>query len=107
IWMSAQPLPDTAGLKTLRTGVEVGTLKKGRLEPAHALSHALAPADFGRRLELAADSLEVERYLKGETLSCGVGNGWTAVCVDGYGLGWGKAVNGVLKNHYPKGLRWK
>lgn len=107
LWLSAQPLPDTAGLKTLRTGVEVGTLKKGRLEPAHALAHAYAPEEFVRRLELAAGSPEAERYLKGETLPCSTENGWTAVCVDGCVLGWGKAVGGVLKNHYPKGLRWK
>ena len=31
--------------------------------------------------------------------------GWCLVCVDGYSLGWGKLAGGILKNHYPKGLR--
>ncbi|WP_396953715.1 methyltransferase RsmF C-terminal domain-like protein [Neobacillus mesonae] len=26
--------------------------------------------------------------------------------VDGYSIGWGKLSNHILKNHYPKGLRW-
>jgi NOL1/NOP2/fmu family ribosome biogenesis protein len=34
------------------------------------------------------------------------GKGWTIVTVDGFPLGWGKLVQGQLKNHYPKGLRW-
>jgi NOL1/NOP2/fmu family ribosome biogenesis protein len=29
--------------------------------------------------------------------------GWTLVTVDGWPLGWGKRVQGVLKNHYPRG----
>nr|MCR4814157.1 Fmu (Sun) protein [Lachnospiraceae bacterium] len=29
------------------------------------------------------------------------------VTYEGYSLGFGKASNGVLKNHYPKGLRIK
>ena len=31
--------------------------------------------------------------------------GWKLVCVDGFGLGWGKLVNGTLKNKYPVGWR--
>jgi len=27
--------------------------------------------------------------------------------VDGYPIGLGKRVNGLIKNHYPKGLRWQ
>ena len=33
-------------------------------------------------------------------------NRWLLVSVDGFVLGWGKRVNGRLKNHYPRGLRW-
>jgi NOL1/NOP2/fmu family ribosome biogenesis protein len=29
------------------------------------------------------------------------------VCVGGFALGWGKRVGGTVKNHYPKGLRWR
>ena len=107
VWMSAAPLPDLTGLKVLRTGVEIGTLRKGRLEPAHALALACAPETARRRVELCADSPEAARYLRGETLAVDTENGWTLVCADGFALGWGKTVNGTLKNHYPKGLRWK
>jgi NOL1/NOP2/fmu family ribosome biogenesis protein len=57
-------------------------------------------------LDLTQSDNRVEKYLRGETLDCeGVQNGWCLVCVEGFPIGWGKAVNGVLKNHLPKGLR--
>lgn len=31
--------------------------------------------------------------------------GWAAVLADGFPLGFGKQSGGVVKNHYPKGLR--
>ena len=52
------------------------------------------------------------RYLRGETLLLEPGEatrekGWILVCVDQYALGWGKLVNGVLKNKYWSGWRLK
>jgi len=44
-------------------------------------------------------------YLRGEVVSCKQQKGWTLVLYQGQPLGWGKASNGVLKNHYPKGIR--
>ena len=105
VWLypSAQPALD--GLKVVRAGVEAGTLKKGRFEPAHALALACDPRTACRRLALRADEQAAVRYLCGETLPTQGENGWTLVCADGFALGWGKAVDGVVKNHYPKGLR--
>lgn len=89
------------GLKTERAGLQLGCCKKNRFEPSHALAMALRPEDVKQTLELE----KPERYLYGETISCGIQKGWTLVTVDGCSIGWGKASQGVLKNHYPKGLR--
>jgi NOL1/NOP2/fmu family ribosome biogenesis protein len=48
---------------------------------------------------------ELYRFLQGETVPT-TQQGWTLVTVDGYPLGWGKGAAGVLKNHYPKWLRF-
>lgn len=90
-------------VRTLRAGVELGAFDGKRFTPAHALVMAAKREDCARFLPLSAE--EAERYLRGETLPCGQENGWCAVGYGGYPLGLGKAVNGVLKNHYPKGLR--
>ncbi len=107
LWAIPETMPKLDGLRVLRAGAELGVLKKGRFEPAHALSHMLRPAAFPQTVSFAPDSIEVQRYLMGETLPvAGHLRGWVLVCVGDFALGWGKASDGVLKNHYPKGLRW-
>lgn len=95
--------PDLTGLKVLRPGLELGVLKKGRFEPAHALALWLSTA--ARTADFTADSREVSDYLHGQVLP-GDQTGWTLVTVDGLSLGWAKGSGGQLKNHFPKGLRW-
>ncbi len=100
LYAAPEELPDIDGLKVLRAGLELGQVRKGRLEPAHGW--ALWLKDAGSVADLSRD--EVQRYLKGETIP-GTQTGWTLVRVDGLSLGWAKGSGGVLKNHFPKGLR--
>src|SRR5690606_11194530 len=97
--------PDLSGLRALRIGLELGSLRTNRFEPAHALALSLSPDAVHNSLSLAADSAAVWTYLRGETLTYSGRNGWCLVTVDGYSLGWGKVAGTILKNHYPKGLR--
>ena len=95
--------PELRGLKVLRPGLELGVLKKGRFEPAHAL--ALWLRSCGRTADFPADSGEILSYLHGNVIP-GDAAGWTLITVDGLSLGWAKGSGGQLKNHFPKGLRW-
>ena len=97
-----QGMPEISRLKVVRPGLELGIVKKGRFEPAHAL--ALWLRGCARSVSLPADSQEMKRYLHGDVIPC-TQKGWTLVKVDGYPIGWGKGDSIVLKNHYPKGLR--
>jgi NOL1/NOP2/fmu family ribosome biogenesis protein/23S rRNA U2552 (ribose-2'-O)-methylase RlmE/FtsJ len=95
------------GLKVVRPGLHLGTVRTGRLEPAHALALAAKPEQARNVRSFPAEADAIRAYLRGETLESGDGApGWTLVCVDGFPLGWGKTSGGQLKNHYPKGLRW-
>ena len=100
-WAPEQ-MPDIARLKVLRPGLELGIVKKGRFEPAHAL--ALWLKTCKNTVAYPAESLEMAAYLHGDVVPCGK-KGWCLVCVDEYSIGWGKGDGTVLKNHYPKGLR--
>lgn len=93
------------GLHVLRVGVRLGEVKNGRFEPSHALAMACAAQECKNVLSFPIDDVRVEKYLHGETVDADVKNGWCLVCVEGYPLGLGKAVNGVVKNHFPKGIR--
>lgn len=93
------------GLKVLRPGLHLGTVKKNRFEPSHALALALRKEEVCRTCNLEAAGPEAAAYLRGEALNTEGEKGWTLVLADGYSLGWGKQTGGTLKNHYPKGLR--
>ena len=102
LFWAPEEMPDIAGLKVLRPGLELGTVKKDRFEPAHAL--ALWLHDCARVQELKPDSAQVKAYLHGDVIPSAV-KGWCLVKCGGYSIGWGKGDGNVLKNHYPKGLR--
>lgn len=104
-------LPDMEGMNILRAGVKLGDFKKNRIEPHHNLATSLTPYDFKRRLIMSCEDSVAARYISGEELEIDNWiNGWGTATVNGITLGLGKAVNGHLKNKYPKGLRtlaWK
>ncbi|MTI56188.1 MAG: NOL1/NOP2/sun family putative RNA methylase [Geosporobacter ferrireducens] len=93
-------------LRVLRPGWHLGTLKKSRFEPSHALALSLKSFEAQNVISFSAVSEEILSYLKGETIETSGIDGWNLICVEGYSIGWGKLVQSVLKNHYPKGLRW-
>lgn len=94
------------GLRVLRAGLHLGTMKKDRFEPSHALAMALHREEVQRTLELPSGGGQAAAFLRGESLACDPAlKGWVLVTTDGVSLGWGKASGGMLKNHYPKGLR--
>lgn len=105
IYMIPREMPSVKGLKVLRTGLHIGTLKKNRFEPAHALALALNPGNMKHVMNLDLGDNRVMQYLNGQTFSAEGEKGWYLICVDGFGIGWGKLAGGMMKNHYPKGLR--
>jgi NOL1/NOP2/sun family putative RNA methylase len=96
--------PSMAGLRILHPGLWLGQFKSGRFEPAHALAMALRREQA--RLAVELDLAQAESYLRGHPVSQPGEEGWALACTQGYPLGWGRQVNDVVKNFYPKGLRW-
>jgi NOL1/NOP2/sun family putative RNA methylase len=100
--VTALPLDD---LRVIHPGWWLGVIKTGRFEPSHALALALTPADVRQSLDLAPDDPRLSGYLRGAGFSDPGRPAWVLVTVDGFPVGWGKRVTGMLKSHYPKGLR--
>lgn len=100
-------LPDLAGLRFLHPGWWLGAVKREHFTPSHALALRLRPADVQRCADLPADSPDLHAYCRGESFRSPGADGWTLVTADGFAMGWGKRVEGVVKSHYPKGLRWR
>ena len=102
----ADDAPDASGLRIVRPGWHLGTVRKGRFEPSHALAVSLKADEVCTRLDEPIGSELVTRYLRGETLPVDGPPGWLLVTVAGFPLGWGKRVGSTIKNHYPRVLRW-
>ncbi len=103
VYLAPDTLPDLGTLRVVRPGLWLGTVKPNRFEPSHAL--ALALSSWEAATTVALRDSEVERYLHGETLQSTGPDGWVLATVDGWPLGWGRRVGGIVKNFYPKGLR--
>ena len=111
LYLAPDMMPDLHGLKVLRPGLHLGSVKKGRFEPSHALALALKKDDAIQSVEVGTGDLALQ-YLRGETLRAEKledreipEKGWVLVTAGGMSLGFAKAAGGMLKNHYPKGLR--
>jgi len=106
LYLLPDDCPNLRGLKVQRPGLHLGTIKKNRFEPGHALSLALGKEDVNGFYEM--DTREACSFIEGISIPCDPSiKGWKIMCIDGMSLGWGKAAGGMYKNHYPKGLRKK
>jgi NOL1/NOP2/sun family putative RNA methylase len=107
------PLIDLSGLRTIHPGWWLGRFKPGqgkrggRFEPSHALVMGLKASQVLRMVGLEFGDPRVLSYLRGEVISDSGENGWALVTVDDHTLGWGKRVQGKVKNYLPHGLRFR
>ena len=112
VYLMPEGIKGIKGLRFLRSGLLLGTLTKDRFEPSQAFAMVLKKEQYKATIDLASIDHRVIRYLKGETIEVDDlplkrQKGWQLVCVDGYPLGWGKLVNGSLRNKYLPGWRWQ
>ena len=103
LYLVPENMIDMKGMKVLRPGLCLGENKKGRFEPSHGLALALHPGEAALCYELSDQ--EAKEYLRGAALPSPFGKGWVLMAYRGCSLGFAKSANGMLKNHYPKGLR--
>lgn len=87
-------------------GITIGEIKKNYIQPHHQFFMGLGDS-FKRQINLTTDDERLKKYLHGEEITVDCPNGWAVVTVEGCAVGGIKVVNGIAKNHYPKGLRIK
>ena len=96
---------DIKGMKIISSGVKLGEIKNDRFIYHHNFVTAYGNY-FKNKLNLSLNDPRLNKYLHGyEIVDDSVKNGYGVILIDGYPLGLFKATNGILKNHYPSGLR--
>ncbi len=91
-------------INVISSGVQIGEVKNNYFLPNHYLCMAYGK-HFKNKCILDINDERVLKYLRGEEINYECPNGYGVIIVNEYPLGFFKAVNGKLKNHYPKGLR--
>lgn len=99
-------IEDLTDMTVMRPGLHLGTFKKRRFEPALAWALALDPGEVDKQIELTPE--QWRQYVHGDTVKASndLPNGWYLLVCDQHSCGFGKLVNGTIKNFYPKGLRF-
>lgn len=103
LYLVPEGLPDLGQSRLVHPGVWLGSLKKDRFEPAHPLALLLRKGQAAKVLDLEPGDPLLAAYLRGESFQAAGPPGWLVLTVDGYPLGWGKRVQGNVKNHFPRG----
>ena len=86
-------------------GTLLGEISKENFKPSHHFFSVYGGL-FRQKIELSDNPDSLTAYLRGEEIKVAPAlRGWCAVTYMGAVIGGGKASGGVLKNHYPKGLR--
>ncbi len=94
------------GFKVIRNGLYIGEIKNQHFIPSQAFIMTLSKADFKNFIDLDQSNPLVMKYLKGETIFIEDKiDGFYAIGVNGYVLGYGKLQNEKLKNGYNKNWR--
>lgn len=99
IYLSPTKL-DLKDFKIIRHGLKIGEMRKNIFIPDYHLAHFL---DTTNSLVLSKENLT--KYLHGETITQNSKSGFILVSYQNMNIGYVKSVNGILKNHFPKGLR--
>jgi NOL1/NOP2/sun family putative RNA methylase len=106
IYVIPEDGPMTQGLRVFSSGWYIGDMKKQRFEPSQAYASALAMNEVSNKVDYNHDDHNLIKYLKGDTVEVSADNGWHLVGVEGASIGWGKVVNGRLKNKLEPSWRW-
>lgn len=111
VYLMPKEIDNLKGIRTLRTGLLLGELKKNRFEPSQAFAMTIKPEKYSTVVDFPADSPSVIKYLKGETIETDGGSlrgnaKNVLITVDGYALGWGRLNDTTIKNKYLPGWRW-
>ena len=103
IWLPPEGTGSPDGLKIKRCGLEIASVKKGRISFSHALAMAVSADEVRNTYAMSAE--EVLKWMNGETIPHTGQKGYVLMTASGFPAGFGTCDGRQIKNHYPKGLR--
>ncbi len=93
------------GLRVLRPGWWVASLRHNKVRPDHAMAMGLRPEEARTVVCLEPDDPRIDTFLRGGHWTDSGKTATVLITVDGFPLGWGKRGGGRLRSRYPVHLR--
>lgn len=103
VYLVPEDFQKIAGIRVIKAGLLLGEIKKGRFLPSQELSHSILGKNFKKQIALTQDQLKA--FLRGESFSLALDEGWYLIVDSGVGLGFGYVKKGIFKNQLAKYLR--
>ena len=97
--------PELSGLRVVHPGWWLGSIRKDRFTPSHALAMGINSTQVKHTLPLRCDNPLLQLFLAGCSIPDRGTDTWVLITLDGYPIGWGKRRQGQIRNFYPRGLR--
>lgn len=101
LYMLPEGCPELDGVRVARAGLELCEVGRSHVEPAYALGRALAPDSDS----VGVNTRDALRLVRGEAVTADARNGWVLVHWRGLPVCFGKARDGAIKSHFPRGLK--
>jgi NOL1/NOP2/sun family putative RNA methylase len=105
LYLLPEIMPDFTGLHVIHPGWWLGSIRKDRFTPSHALAMGITSPQARHVFPMALMDTRLSTYLVGETFLDSGENTWLLFTVSAYSIGWGKRVQNVIKNYFPHALR--
>ncbi len=107
LFLQPHTFPENTKLRVIRSGLHLGEIKNGRFAPAWHLAMALKQGEAQNSVSYPIDDSKVSAYLRGDSFDVPCADGYALFCVEslrnqGFPLGFGKVVNGRMKNLYRR-----
>ena len=109
LYLIPQESPQVDGLRVLRWGWMIGTMRPDRFIPSPGLAFGLSRDDLQKVIEFPLGDPALTSYMRGSPISYSgdkyIEKAWVLVTTEGFPLGWGKFSQGRIKSHFPNWLR--
>jgi len=86
------------GLKIIRPGLFLGSLKSHSFKPSYALAMSLTNDNFRQNIDLPLNHDDIRRFLNGEAFYIKGNEGYNLFCIEGYSIGFAKVQGQRLKD---------
>ncbi len=88
--------------RTLRNGLFLGEIKHNKFIPSQHFAMAISNKHIKNKIVLSIGDINLEKYLRGESLSIPIDKGYFLIYLDNLSISWGLSDGRIIKNKFKR-----